>query len=276
MTAGLRSVPLGEWHEAPPYLVTEEALGAFAAAVNETDADLLAGLAMPPTFPVVVAWKAQNRVLDGLLPDDLLGLHGEQAFAYERMLTPGTRVAARAQVAEIRRRSTGSTVTALTEITDDDGPVCRTRFTIFVVDGALEPFGEPQAELEMLADLPLLGETVETMSADQPDRYSAASGDTYRIHLDDEEARSLGLPRRIAHGMCTLAFAARAVRDEAAAQGRPRLRTLSARFTAPVFPGSTVTTSVRGREVDGELRLGFETTSGRATAISRGTAVAGR
>ncbi len=41
--------------------------------------------------------------------------------------------------------------------------------------------------------------------------YAAASGDQNPIHQDDEVARSVGLPGVIAHGMYTMALAARAV-----------------------------------------------------------------
>ena len=42
-------------------------------------------------------------------------------------------------------------------------------------------------------------------------RYAAASGDHNPIHQDDEVATSVGLPGVIAHGMYTMALAARAV-----------------------------------------------------------------
>lgn len=42
-------------------------------------------------------------------------------------------------------------------------------------------------------------------------RYAAASGDPNPIHQDEEVARSVGLPGVIAHGMLTMALAARAV-----------------------------------------------------------------
>ena len=42
-------------------------------------------------------------------------------------------------------------------------------------------------------------------------RYAEASGDHNPIHQDDEVARSVGLPGVIAHGMYTMALAARAV-----------------------------------------------------------------
>lgn len=42
-------------------------------------------------------------------------------------------------------------------------------------------------------------------------RYAAASGDDNPIHQDESVARSVGLPGVIAHGMYTMALAARAV-----------------------------------------------------------------
>ncbi|HEY0951833.1 MaoC/PaaZ C-terminal domain-containing protein [Nocardioides sp.] len=44
-------------------------------------------------------------------------------------------------------------------------------------------------------------------------RYAEASGDPNPIHQDDEVARSVGLPGVIAHGMYTMALAARAVAE---------------------------------------------------------------
>ena len=44
-------------------------------------------------------------------------------------------------------------------------------------------------------------------------RYAEASGDDNPIHQDEDVARSVGLPGVIAHGMYTMALAARAVGD---------------------------------------------------------------
>ena len=44
-------------------------------------------------------------------------------------------------------------------------------------------------------------------------RYAAASGDHNPIHQDEDVARSVGLPGVIAHGMFTMALAARAVAE---------------------------------------------------------------
>ncbi len=62
-------------------------------------------------------------------------------------------------------------------------------------------------------------------------RYAAASGDHNPIHQDEEVARSVGLPGVIAHGMYTMALAARAV--EAWFPGA-EVVSLGCKFTNPV------------------------------------------
>ena len=61
--------------------------------------------------------------------------------------------------------------------------------------------------------------------------YAAASGDQNPIHQDDDVARSVGLPGVIAHGMYTMALAARAVADW---YPGAEVVSLGCKFTAPV------------------------------------------
>jgi acyl dehydratase len=78
-----------------------------------------------------------------------------------------------------------------------------------------------------------------TFTTEQIGAYAKASGDFNPIHLDDEFARSVGLPGRIAHGMLQMGIAG-TVAAEAAGGGRG-LRRLRCRFAAMVVPGDTVT-----------------------------------
>jgi acyl dehydratase len=89
---------------------------------------------------------------------------------------------------------------------------------------------------------------------DQTARYAAASGDDFAIHLDDEFARGVGLPGRIVHGLCTMAFAGRAVLEAAGVEDPRTVKRIAVRFSAPLFPGETVTTRVW--DMDGAF--GFE------------------
>jgi len=88
--------------------------------------------------------------------------------------------------------------------------------------------------------------------------YAGASSDYNTIHLDDEVARTGGLPGVIAHGMLSMAFLGQQLTAWVPQQ---QLRGFSARFVAMAFPGDTIT--CRGRvaaksEVDGERRVELE------------------
>ena len=63
-------------------------------------------------------------------------------------------------------------------------------------------------------------------------RYAGASGDFNPIHWSDRVAGSVGLPGVIAHGMYTMALAARALDVWAGAPGR--VSEISCKFTKPV------------------------------------------
>jgi len=77
-------------------------------------------------------------------------------------------------------------------------------------------------------------------------RYAGASGDFNPIHWNDEVAKAVGLPGVIAHGMFSMAVAARMV---AAYAGDPAaVKRLKVRFSAMIQPGQTLT--ARGEVVD--------------------------
>ena len=63
-------------------------------------------------------------------------------------------------------------------------------------------------------------------------RYAGASGDFNPIHWSERVATSVGLPGVIAHGMFTMALAARALDTWAGEPGR--IRELGCKFTKPV------------------------------------------
>ena len=90
-----------------------------------------------------------------------------------------------------------------------------------------------------------------TFTREQIAAYAEASGDRNPIHLDDEFARSVGLPGVIAHGMLQLGLAARVAAE--ASGGADRLRKLTCRFAGMVRPGDTVT--FRAEEKDGRLEI---------------------
>jgi len=93
-------------------------------------------------------------------------------------------------------------------------------------------------------------------------RYAEASGDHNPIHQDESVARSVGLPGVIAHGMYTLALAARAVAEWT---GGAEVVELGAKFTQPVVVpadgAATVVVSGTVKSVeDGRAALALQVT----------------
>ena len=105
--------------------------------------------------------------------------------------------------------------------------------------------------------------------------YAEASGDHNPIHQDEAVAQAVGLPGVIAHGMYTLALAARAVAvwtDDA------EVVELGSKFTAPVVVpadgGATVVVSgVVKRVADGVATLALEVTCGGEKVLGAPKAV---
>jgi acyl dehydratase len=106
------------------------------------------------------------------------------------------------------------------------------------------------------------------IDTDQTYRYAAASGDNMPIHLDDEVAKSVGLPGIIIHGLCTMAFTSWAAVQAVCAGDPTRLRRLAVRFSRPVLPGQQITTTFwASGEAAGNQVFGFETRNGDGDVV---------
>ena len=85
-------------------------------------------------------------------------------------------------------------------------------------------------------------------------RYAGASGDFNPIHIDEEFARTVGLPGRILHGLWTMAQVARAQSE--AAGGPQHLRRLSVQFRGMGMPEQEIVVSGTVREAgDGRVLI---------------------
>jgi acyl dehydratase len=105
--------------------------------------------------------------------------------------------------------------------------------------------------------------------------YAEASGDHNPIHQDEDVARSVGLPGVIAHGMYTMALAARAV-----AEWFPgaEVVSLGCKFTAPVVVpaegGADIEVAGEAKEPqDGLTTVALTVTSGGQKVLGMPKAV---
>lgn len=108
-------------------------------------------------------------------------------------------------------------------------------------------------------------------------RYAGASGDLNPIHWSDRVATSVGLPGVIAHGMYTMALAARAL--DVWAGGPGRVHELGCKFTKPVVvpdddTGVVVRVAGQVKDVtDGRASIALEVTCGDEKVLGMPKAV---
>jgi acyl dehydratase len=83
-----------------------------------------------------------------------------------------------------------------------------------------------------------------------PHRYAGASGDFNPIHIDDEFAKAVGLPRNILHGLYGMGLSAKA--NAALADGDPRaLKRLKVQFRGMGFPEQEIVVSGTVKTAEG-------------------------
>jgi acyl dehydratase len=108
-------------------------------------------------------------------------------------------------------------------------------------------------------------------------RYAGASGDFNPIHWSDRMAAALGLPGVIAHGMLTMASAARVVTDWL--DDPADLVEYGVRFTKPIVvpdddKGASVTFSAKVDKVaDGLAEIDITAIAGEEKVLGRARAV---
>jgi len=126
---------VGREFPAPASLtVTADRVVAFAAAVGHP------GDAVPPTFPIVLAFDAMQAFLDAEGIDLHRIVHGEQRFAYARPLVAGDELGATLTVTGVRQIGGADIIATTSEITDATGAVvCTGKATLVHSSGSEGP-----------------------------------------------------------------------------------------------------------------------------------------
>jgi acyl dehydratase len=105
-----------------------------------------------------------------------------------------------------------------------------------------------------------------------PHRYAGASGDFNPIHIDDELAKAVGLPRNILHGLYSMGLVAKA--SAAVADGDPRaLKRLSVQMRGMGVPEAEIVVTGTVKSADGD-RVTIDTVAqqGETTLIKNAEA----
>ena len=239
---------LGQRSEEHAYTVAAEAIAAYAAATDETASIALEGAVAPPVFAIVPLWETIAPASRAVASENIRErvVHYEQDMHLHRPIEAGMELVSRATPVALLPRPNGTSLVVHTETRTADGALVNEQHVTEFFRGvvAAEARGERAPDHRLEAEGDPLAEIRYPVALDQTERYAEASGDHFAIHLDDEFARAVGLPGRIVHGLCTMAFTGRAVLEAAGVDDPRAIRRLAVRFSAPLFPGETLTTRV--------------------------------
>jgi acyl dehydratase len=238
---------IGQWSDEITFPVEVERSVAYALATNDPIPHHLDGTLTPPVFAVVPALSDLAETTMFAVPDELMLriLHGEQDFRFHRAIVPGETLKVRSKVVGIHGKSSGVVVTTIAETRDEkDQLVNEQYFAGFFRGGDWPHEAGTHAFDESLRERSADYVVEQKFDADQTFRYAEPAGDPMPIHLDEEIAKSMGLPGIILHGLCTMAFTSHALLSHVAPNDPGRLKRLAVRFAAPGRPGQVMTTSI--------------------------------
>jgi acyl dehydratase len=266
-----------DWYEQP---IHASGIAAYAGATNDADPRHLAGELAPPLFAVVPIIdpiiEAQHAGTPLYARD--LGLHGEHDVFFRRPILPGMTVRTRAAMTGFRPTSSGVILLIKTESQDEAGALLNVQYLTSYYRGQRfeGEVGERAPDHQMpesVLEREPLARVAYGVDPDQTVRYAEASGDRGAYHLDEAAARSVGLPGIILHGLCTMAFASRALVETACAGDSTRLARLAVRFSRPVRPGQQLTTVIWDAGSEGDLLVyAFEAQADGETVLQHGRA----
>lgn len=194
-----------------------------------------------PTLAGVVAWGAGVGA-PGI--NYLLVVDGERKIVFHKPMSVEGKVTANSRIlgAWDKGQGKGAVIVSETDLLNEAGERLVTiTGSLFArgdggfggpSEGQPEPHQVPGRAPDKSVDIPT--------RADQALIYRL-SGDRNPLHCDPAVAKAAGFPRPILHGMCTYGITCRAVLQTYADYDAARFKSHQARFSAPVFPGETIT-----------------------------------
>lgn len=220
-------------------------VGMGADPMNEVELPFVYenGLKAVPSLATVVAWGAGPGI-GKMGINFLMVVHGEQAVEFHQPMPTSANLTADSRVVAAYDKGPKGAVIVTETVLKEAGSGAKiatlTSSTFARGDGG---FGGPSEGQPEPHPIPA---RAPDLSLDFPTRPDQAllyrlSGDRNPLHSDPNVAKMAGFPRPILHGLCTYGITCRAVLTSFAEHQPERIKSHSARFSSPVFPGETIT-----------------------------------
>jgi acyl dehydratase len=201
-----------------------------------------------PTYPVICCsgFAAGSKV--GKFNWGRL-LHGSQEVRLFAPLPAAGRLSVVAEVADIQDKGEGKNAIIMLRGRGTDpesGTLVAETLTTLVIREA-GGFGGVPGERPAPPEIPDREPDARTAMPTREDQalIYRLSGDRNPLHSDPWFASEMaGFPKPILHGLCTYGVAGRALVADLGRGDASAITAIAARFTSPVFPGETLTTSI--------------------------------
>lgn len=283
---GLNRDFIGKELERRSHTVTQDEIAKYAAVIGGAGNTAYESGVAPPSFPVIyelpfleTVWSDPelNGGEEQAKKNVLMLVHGDQKMVFAKPLMAGMEVAFSAEVSDIQDKGSGEVLALRSQSMVDGEVVCESNWGLFVrgigsgrkSGGAKKP-SAPKPE-ETPKPKPFFTSAIK-VPADITPRYADASNDRNPIHLDENVAKQAGLKGVVVHGLCTMSMAMQKIIDGCLGGAPENLKSLSVRFSAPVYPGDTISLECFRA---GEGAIEFEASSNGVKVIKGGFAEIG-
>ena len=257
---GLAGTDLGS--QSVTYDERDAILYAIAVGASSTDLDLVfeRDLRILPTYAMALGLWAVERAGALGAYDSTRSLHVGQRLTIQRRLPTTGRLDMAGVIGDVWDKGSAALVQVSVE-----SEYFTANYDIYAVGaGGFGGHRGPSTSV-VVHDEPPEFSLLQPTREDQAALYRL-TGDRHPVHIDPVVARASGFERPILHGLCTLGIVARAI--GAASGAHPaELSSLTARFTAPVLPGTSL--EIHGWRV-GDVR-DFVVLDDGSAAILRGS-----
>ena len=176
-------------------------------------------------------------------------LHGSQGVRLHAPLPAAGKLSVVSEVADIQDKGEGKNAVVMLRGRGNDpdsGTLVAETLTTLVIRGA-GGFGGARGERPAAPEIPDREPDARIALPTREDHplIYRLSGDRNPLHSDPWFAREMaGFPKPIMHGLCTYGFSGRALVAELGKGDAAAITSITARFSSPVFPGETLTTSI--------------------------------
>jgi len=218
-----------------------------------------------PTYGVIFPSIAAAEAFLSTKANYAMVVHGEQTLEVHNPLPRSAKVSTQAMIEGIYDKGSGALIVMRFD-TKDSGeiPLCTNWIGIFVRGAG--GFGGPSQPKKETPPIPQRNPDFifeAKTGTDQAALYRL-SGDRNPLHIDPGVAKAVGFKEPILHGLCTYGVVARRFIREALKGDSRKLKTYSARFSSPVYPGDSL--QVKGWEIRSDLFL-LEVYNGSGGAV---------